>query len=146
MIIDPTPFTVGRGAFGNGITDWANALIDEVRVSDTALTTEEFLFVTTAGPVEDADFDGDGDVDGADFLTFQRGLGAVGTGTPQTGDADGDTNIDADDLAILREQFGAPAGVSAVPEPSSAVVALAAAVVGAALSRRRNFSNRFQRW
>lgn len=38
-------FTVGRGEWWNGPADWANALIDEVRVSDVALPPEQFLFV-----------------------------------------------------------------------------------------------------
>jgi len=66
----------------------------------------------------DADFDGDDDVDGADFLIWQRGLG-VGA-TPGMGDADGDGMVNADDLAVWKAQFsGAPASAasSAVPEP-----------------------------
>jgi hypothetical protein len=42
---DPTNFSVGRGMFNNGVTDWSNALIDEVRISDLALARNEFLFV-----------------------------------------------------------------------------------------------------
>lgn len=38
-------YSVGRGAFGGGVADWSDALIDEVRISDMALTTSEFLFV-----------------------------------------------------------------------------------------------------
>ena len=38
------------------------------------------------------DFDSDGDVDGADFLTWQRGFG--GPGTLATGDADADGDVD----------------------------------------------------
>lgn len=37
-------FTVGRGMYNNNVADWANARIDEVRVSDRALTGAEFLF------------------------------------------------------------------------------------------------------
>jgi hypothetical protein len=69
--------------------------------------------------VASADFDEDGDVDGADFLTWQRGLGA-GT-THAEGDADGNGAVDVSDLAAWRFQFGAtgaavPIG-TAVPEP-----------------------------
>jgi hypothetical protein len=45
LIIDPTNFSIGRGMFNNGVADWANALIDEVRVSDVALGRDEFLFI-----------------------------------------------------------------------------------------------------
>lgn len=45
LIIDPTNFSIGRGMYNNGVADWSNALIDEVRVSDRALGRSEFLFV-----------------------------------------------------------------------------------------------------
>jgi len=57
-----------------------------------------------------ADFDHDGDVDGNDFLVWQRGFGA---------------EFDATDLANWRSQFGsitATAAVGAVPEPASLVL------------------------
>ncbi|MBA3483780.1 MAG: hypothetical protein H0T51_18405 [Pirellulales bacterium] len=97
----------------------------------------EQLVVT---PTEDADFDGDGDVDGADFLTWQRGLGAAGD--LADGDADGDMFVDGDDLVIWREQFGpgaATPAVGAVPEPSTwamAALACAGCLTMAAQSRR----------
>jgi hypothetical protein len=43
-------FTVGRGMYNGGVTDWSNALIDEVRISDSALTPNQFLFVTVPEP------------------------------------------------------------------------------------------------
>ena len=66
-----------------------------------------------------ADFDSDGDVDGVDFLTWQRGFG-IGTSTAE-GDANGDNIVNAADLAIWESQYGgtsaAPALTTAVPEP-----------------------------
>ncbi len=47
-------FTVGRGMFGGGITDWSDALIDEVRISDTALPLNQFLFVAVPEPATGA--------------------------------------------------------------------------------------------
>jgi len=74
---------------------------------------------------EDADFNNDGTVDGADFLVWQRGFG---TGTNNgTGDANGSGGVDGADLAIWKTQFGAapPAigAVGAVPEPAAALLA-----------------------
>jgi hypothetical protein len=129
-VLEPAGYSIGRGMFNNGVTDWANAIVDEVRISDTALTPEEFLFVPTASPADDADFDGDGDVDGQDFLTWQRGVGLAGT--LMTGDANDDGDVDGDDLAIWRQQFGPGAPVSAIPEPATAglcLVSLAAAII-----------------
>ena len=36
-------WTVGRGFFNNAITDWTDGLIDEVRISDVALSPSQFL-------------------------------------------------------------------------------------------------------
>lgn len=55
---------------------------------------------------EPGDSDWDTDIDGADFLTWQRNAGAEGTGTVWQGDANGDTNVDSDDLAIWEEGYG----------------------------------------
>src|SRR5690606_31729593 len=78
---------------------------------------------------DDADFDNDGDVDGADFLVWQRGFGTAGDNS--MGNANGDGAIGAADLSIWQAQFGsAPAGasISAVPEPTSVALALAGLV------------------
>jgi len=75
-------------------------------------------------PPGDADFDDDNDVDGNDFLIWQRGVG-VGT-TNATGDADGSGTVTGADLTIWRSKFGGPPSVptaGAVPEPSSMLLA-----------------------
>ena len=78
-----------------------------------------------AGPP--GDFDHDGDVDGRDFLVWQRG------GSP--------TPMSAGDLTIWRTNFGAPNGpVRAVPEPE--VRALWLSGLAAAASRRRRRAGR----
>lgn len=41
---DAGDFSVGRGLYGGGHTDRGYGLIDEVRISDTALTPSQFLF------------------------------------------------------------------------------------------------------
>ncbi len=43
-------YSIGRGAFNGGVADWADAVIDEVRISDTALDTSEFLFAAVPEP------------------------------------------------------------------------------------------------
>jgi hypothetical protein len=134
---DPTSYTVGRGMFNNGVTDWANAVIDEVRISDAILTPEQFLF-ETAAVAEDGDFNNDNVVDGADFLIWQRGFGP--TGTNLTGDADGNGVVDGADLAIWKSQFGgAPAAAvaAAVPEPATLALGGLAVMLIGMVSRRR---------
>jgi hypothetical protein len=46
----PTSWTVGRGMFNGNVTDWSDAKIDEVRVSNTALSPGEFLFRAVPEP------------------------------------------------------------------------------------------------
>jgi len=76
---------------------------------------------------DDADFDQDGDVDGSDFLAWQRGFGS-GTTLAQ-GDANGDGQVDDLDLAAWQMQFGTEGSglqqtAATVPEPSSLVLML----------------------
>lgn len=92
---------------------------------------------SNAPALDDADFDGHGDVDGADFLTWQRGLGTAG-GLTQ-GNANGDNIINGADLAIWRSQFG-PAAVpaaNAIPEPSGVLLTLVGLLGVAAFESRR---------
>lgn len=91
-------------------------------------------------PTGNADFDGDGDVDGRDFLIWQRtGLLDDGTGSLADGDANGDGNVDSDDLIVWQDQYGevpALSAITSVPEPTSAVL-LGMALSSLALLKRR---------
>lgn len=88
-------------------------------------------------PPPNADFDGDQDVDGDDFLTWQRNFG---TGSDHSaGDSDSDGDVDRFDLANWEAQFGSQSPLAAsvaVPEPASSVLSLivALALAGRALS------------
>lgn len=54
-----------------------------------------------------ADFDYGGDVDGRDFMIWQRGFGMSGPNvTRQHGDATGDGDVDANDLAVWQATYG----------------------------------------
>lgn len=55
-----------------------------------------------------ADFDEDGDIDGSDFLAWQRGFGTPNA-MKADGDADNDLDVDSDDLTIWTDQYGQPA-------------------------------------
>jgi hypothetical protein len=84
------------------------------------------VHVPVAAEVDDADFDDDDDVDGADFLIWQRGVGLPGDNSQ--GDADNNGTVNAADLAVWEDQFGQPvpllASASTVPEPTSLVLLL----------------------
>ena len=102
--------------------------LDDIRYYDEALSAAEIALIVN--PVlDDGDFDGDGDVDGNDFLVWQRGFG---------------TTYDATDLAVWESNYGsvslvaaATGSAAAVPEPTSAsllILSLSALVL---VGRRR---------
>jgi hypothetical protein len=124
-------WSVGRAVFGgvNGDgtpnkggapADWFNGLIDEVRLTKSALTPAQFLFTQDLI----GDFNKNGQFEGGDFLTWQRGFGPT---------------YDAEHLADWKSRFGVnPVAVAAgqsVPEPGA--LCLAAVGVGLALLARR---------
>ena len=114
------------------------AFYDEVLAADAvaALGAASATGIPVAA-VNDADFDNNGVVNGADFLRWQRGFGTNGTNAQ--GDADGNGVINAADLAIWKSSFGgapAAAAVGAVPEPGSLAL-LAVGAVATSLVRRR---------
>lgn len=90
---------------------------------------ETFLLDLTKGITQytlivgdSADFDQDGDVDGRDFLIWQRGFGKDNP-TLADGDANGDGEVDDVDLAIWSSTYGNGSLVGeshAVPEPTAA--------------------------
>jgi hypothetical protein len=121
------------------VADWTVSGIDVLDGLDEAGIAASFPEGTFgSGPLLDADFDGDLDVDGNDFLIWQRGLG---TGTANAdGNTDGDTDVDATDLANWKAAFGLPvppvvAAAAAVPEPACA--SLLAIGLGVLARRRR---------
>jgi hypothetical protein len=97
------------------------------------------ILIITASVAENADFDSDGDVDGADLLTWQRNMGITSGATAEQGDANADGAIDGEDLDLRRDQFGnALPAASAVPEPRTiALVVLGAAICSAVTRRKR---------
>lgn len=77
----------------------------------TGVTEFQAFADSLVPPAGDGDFDGDGDVDGRDFLVWQRG------GSP--------TPLSAGDLADWQNNYNAPlSAISAVPEPSTILLAL----------------------
>jgi hypothetical protein len=122
----------------------AAGLINSLAFYDEILTPEAIAALGGAtangiavAPTVDADFDNDGDVDGADFLTWQRGLGITTGATNGQGDADGNGAVNAADLAAWKASFG-PAAIGAagaVPEPTTVV--LVGLALGAVVANRR---------
>ena len=117
--------------------------IDEVAVYSGALSDAAILGHYEAA-VSDVplgvagDYDNDSDVDGDDFLIWQREFGA-GAGSPADGNNDG--AVDTLDLAAWQENFGtvpdAPAPITIIPEPASALLGLVGSLAVLALRRGR---------
>ena len=83
-----------------------------------------YTFASNPNPGTPGDFDGDDDVDGRDFLAWQRG--------------ESPNSLSAGDLADWQNNFGAGplAAVSAIPEPSC--VLLLGSILATCGLRRRN--------
>lgn len=120
--------------------------IDGIRPGDASgygyWRTSSYLtaYAADAGP---ADFNYNGVVDGADFLTWQRGFGFTGQVNNGAGDANRNGTVEGRDLGTWRTAFGAsvaPSTLATVPEPAS--VSLVAFALAASLAWR---GNRFSR-
>jgi hypothetical protein len=99
-----------------------------------ALTAGAATFINNAGtsftlvapPDPTGDFDGDGDVDGRDFLLWQRG--------------ESPDELSVEDLQLWQEQYGTSglvAGVNAIPEPGALATLLVCGVGLMHRNRRR---------
>jgi endonuclease/exonuclease/phosphatase family metal-dependent hydrolase len=144
--VDPTAASPGRPnqidyVVNRGADQWSTVTPGRFIVNSTTDDASDhypLLAVLELEPYT-ADFNGDGKVDGADFLTWQRNLGA--TGPTANGDANHDHVVNAADRAIWNQQFGtmgsAAATGAAVPEPASVALAAACLLATALRSRRK---------
>jgi hypothetical protein len=113
-------WTIGRGQYNGGSTDFFNGIIDEVRISNRALEPWEFLFAPQG------DYTGDKIVDVGDYAVWRK------------------TNVFGEQgYTLWRSNFGndynSPglgSGGATIPEPASALLA-AIAIFGVVTRRRR---------
>jgi Ice-binding-like len=115
------------------LTTGASFLGGSALAINAAVTLDTNSFV----PKPTANFDDDSDVDGIDFLTWQRNFGRQSSATLAQGDANNDGKVDGQDLAVWKAQFGfVSATVTATPEPGSASLLLVCGLILAAASIR----------
>lgn len=86
---------------------------------DDSVIFKDFSVVVSDEPGLDGDFNEDGNVDGRDFLVWQRG------GSP--------SSLSSSDLALWRDNYGVGglAAIASVPEPGSLVLLLLGVLGGA---------------
>ncbi|QDT74730.1 hypothetical protein [Lacipirellula limnantheis] len=123
-LIDATALKL-LGQFGSVTFLGATTATVNYDLANGDVFLNNFQAAATAG-----DFDLDGDVDGADLLSWQRGFGITGTATVAQGDADRNYNVDGADLAIWRQNFGSGASapsINAVPEPGAGILTIGVA-------------------
>jgi hypothetical protein len=128
--------------WGVGETLWVRWIENNDAGNDHGLAIDNLQFSTgdVPPPTNNADFNGDNIVDGADFLIWQRGFGSTGQPNKSTGDATGDGNVNGLDLDQWKLKFGgapAVAAIGAVPEPAALTLAGLAAIFAAGAATRR---------
>ena len=136
---DDTPTSQGEAESG---------FVDRIRLFDAALELNDQRGATynrvvgsaidigayEAQVAPSADFDTDGDVDGADFLAWQRGFNTPNA-TRADGNSDDDTDTDASDLAAWTTTFGQQEQVQEqVASPLVAPITDSAKLIDAALA------------
>jgi T5SS/PEP-CTERM-associated repeat protein len=112
----------------------------EVVTQSSLLGTDYVLARALGAPVDDADFNGDGVVNGADFAIWEANFPRPSGATLAQGDADRDGDIDGLDLLVWQTQFGAAgshAAAAAIPEPATLLFTLLAISLGCGHGRSR---------
>jgi hypothetical protein len=96
-------------------------------ISGSSITSDVYIDnvdLDLAALISNANFDIDGDIDGSDFLAWQRGYSTVFGASLADGDANGDHDVDGEDLTVWHNQFGTgsaalDAATSPAIEPSA---------------------------
>jgi hypothetical protein len=101
---------------------------DGSATGSVALSASAWMTFTPDNTPLSGDFDGDGDVDGRDFLMWQRGSGTANGATLTDGDANHDGMVDEDDLEIWADSYGTSIAPSTalvpIPEPHTSILTI----------------------
>ena len=112
------------------------SFFDEIRFGDSTTFNNgvmdiDFLRFALLGAGVDGDFNGDGNVDAADYVVWRDNLGAVEDGSILSGNGNGGI-VDQTDYDLWTTHFGSSSGgvSTAVPESGSICSLLVAVAVG----------------
>lgn len=123
------------GDFGgdpNGTTVWPQTMrVDYVR------------YWQPAAPGIEGDFNGDGEVDAADYTLWRDTYGQTGSGLPA--DANGDQTVNHLDWQVWRDAYGSSAPAAFVPEPTAGALAVSLSAVAVSATRRSDSDRSFAR-
>lgn len=143
--------TAGEANFGIGFTAASSAdfsvdgFQDDVRVYNGVLSLAQLEAVrlenlgspSLCDPSTGGDLDGSGTVDFADFLTLSANFGTA-VDSHLEGDIDCNGTVEFADFLTLSSGFGqSPNAIEAVPEPTTSLLSLIAALFVLPLRRRR---------
>ncbi len=126
--------SVGTSVDGNTNSDYGD-MAGFTRVSQFIPWIQSItgLSLTQNAPVLPGDYNGDGSVDAGDYVVWRHSLGQVGVGL--SADGDHDNSVSDGDYNVWRSHFGTASGQGstlssyAIPEPSSAVLMTASAML-----------------
>lgn len=134
---DLLDFASASGSFTLSLPPLAAGLIWD----DSNLLTGGVLAVA-AVPLDSADFNHDGEVDGLDLQQWQSNFGATGQSDNALGDANGDTVVDGADFLLWQQRLNAGSGaLVATPEPSAWLLTAGMAAAASLRPRRRRRPN-----
>jgi serpin B len=104
------------------------------RINDPTQSENEVVPTAPTVSPTSADFDGDGDIDGRDFLAWQRGFGMTTGATLANGDSNADGDVDSNDLATWQETYGQSNTLSEIVAVSDFEEAANASAIAAVIS------------
>lgn len=99
-------------------------------------TIDELYEFVAVPQTPSADFDADGDVDGRDFLAWQRGYGLTSGATRAMGDANYNGAVTNLDLAIWKSQYVGALSTEVVAVPEPVALALLEMVLAVLVAKR----------
>ncbi|MCC7083963.1 MAG: dockerin type I repeat-containing protein [Pirellulales bacterium] len=123
-----------------GANEYTNP--DTLDFTRTTLAGIVIEYNSIVPPAHQGDFNGDGNVDGADFVAWQTHFPTASGATLADGDANGDGAVDGADFVIWQTNFPYTApgpGSAPVPEPNAVALALLSAF-GLLFARRMRAS------